>query len=398
MAFIAQTYDYFPVIENYNSFLESLGTSVRFQGTGPYGTEEVVNTATEQGEGVSEFTLDGWNELTGGTAIVSSGGVIGVIDGGRIILLPQGLTTLDKSNLGAMVNANQVYVMRGVTATLNGSHHRLLMDSSLNKDGWHTWVTGDFAGDQATDSAFASGEVGASRSVGSDDVRVGLGIGHMNASADGMFGSTSNLKGQYLVGEVDYRVRENVILSALAYYGASRATSHRNAADGSYTADGKTDVSSFAGRLRADWKNAFQAGDVSFTPRAAYTYIGSTVDAYTETGAGANNVSLEKQDRSAHEFRAGLDADYLLNEKTLLRGILEVAHLNGDNETVRGSTDSDSFTLPSDDSASKDTWARLGIEAVRQVSDSANIHASIFRSTEGYDATVSGAIGMNFWF
>lgn len=303
----------------------------------------------------------------------------------------------DESAVAALVNGRFMMAFQAVNTTINGSHHRLLMDNALDADGWHTWVTGDFADDQDSSTSFTSGEIGASRSVGSDDLRLGLGLGHSNSKQKSMYKSTSRLEGEHLVAEANYRLNDKVILSALGYYGDFRSKSSRNAADGSYTASGNTDVTNFAGRLRADWKNAYENGKLSLTPRIAYTYTDVSVDGYTETGAGVNNVTLEKQSNDAHEFRAGLDLDYVLNEKTLLRGIIEAVHINGDNDSILGSTDSTTFNVPSDDSIS-DTWARLGIEAVRQLSDTANVHASIFRSSEGYDATVSGAIGFNFSF
>ncbi len=108
-------------------------------------------------------------------------------------------------------------------------------------------------------------------------------------------------------------------------------------------------------------------------------------------------MTLEKQSNDAHEFRVGFDLDYVLNEKTLLRGIVEAVHINSNNDSILGSAGSTTFNVPAVDSTN-DTRARLGIEAVRQLSDTANVHASIFRSSEGYDATVSGAIGFNLSF
>jgi len=319
-----------------------------------------------------------------GTTIVNSE------DGWEFVFLPIG-PTLDIVSLSQAYRVQQV-IPKLASTTINGSHHRLLMDSTPGEDGWHAWVTGDFANFNDVDATQMMGEVGASRSFGSDDFRLGLSVGQTVADQDTAFGGGSKIDGDFIVLETNYRLPDSkVILSALLYYGQYDVETKRGYLLGGAKSTGKTDADSAALRLRADWKDAYVSKKFSFTPRFAYTLIDSSADAYTETG-GATPVSYASQDSLDHEFRLGVDIDYDLSSQTQFRGIVEAVYRDNEDGGLRGSAGALTFNLPADDSS--DLWGRLGVEVVHQLNESTTLNASIFGSTEGYDATVSASLGV----
>jgi len=281
------------------------------------------------------------------------------------------------------------------STTMNGSHHRILMDSGLDEDGWHSWITGDFARFDETDSDQTLGEVGASRGFFNDTLRFGMGVGFTTLNQDTIFSGGSKIDGEFGLAEVNYRLPHNVILSSLLYYGQFDAETSRGYAGGGAKSRGETDIESLALRLRVDWKDAYKSDKFSITPRLAYTLIDSSADAYTETG-GATPATYAKQDAQDHEVRLGFDIDYALSEKTQLRTILEAVHRENDNNNLTGTSGGIGFNI--DAQTSNNTWGRLGFDVIHALNEKTNLTAAIFTSTEGYDPTFSGSIGLNMSF
>ena len=275
--------------------------------------------------------------------------------------------------------------------TIHGAHHRLLMDSALDKDGWHTWASGDFSRYDELDATQAVGEIGASRNFGIENFRLGLGVGHSATDQDTTFGGGSSLKGDFLVLEANYQLKgTNVFLSALGYYGEYDVETSRGYSGGGAHSFGNTDASNYAIRLRADWKNAYVNGKMSVTPRVSYTFSDTSVDAFTEVGGGTP-ASYAKQENEEHEFRLGVDIDYALCEKASLRGIVEFVHLEGDDVGISGTSGGVGFSLPGQDL--KNSWGRAGLELVAEMNPSTNLHLGAFASTEGQDASFTGTVG-----
>lgn len=285
------------------------------------------------------------------------------------------------------------------STTLNGSHHRLLIDTPVGADGWHTWATGDFAHFDKLDSNQTIGEIGASRNLGSENLRLGLGVGHSSIDQDLVFGGGSKIRGEFLVAELNYKIPESThVLSALAYYGDWDANVKRGYLNAGLldSSRGDTGMTSAALRLRADWKDAYTHGKWSITPRIAYTGIDTHGDGYTETGGGFP-VTFDAQDNFEHEIRLGADIDYKFTEKTELRTIIEIAKRFEDESALSGTIIGvGGFTFPTTDL--KDTWGRLGFELSHKLTDNQSIRSSLFSSTSGADATFSGAISYNFSF
>ena len=279
--------------------------------------------------------------------------------------------------------------------TINGSHHRILMDSGLDEDGWHSWITGDLARFDEIDSDQILGEIGASRSFFNDTVRFGMGLGVTTLDQDTRFGGGSKIDGQFGLAEVNYRLPHNFIVSSLLYYGRYDLETSRGYALGGAISRGETDAESLALRLRVDWKDAYKNDKFSITPRLAYTLIDSSADAYTETG-GATPATFAKQNAQDHEVRLGFDIDYALSEKTKLRTILEAVHRTNDDNNLTGTSGGIAFNIAPQ--TSNNTWGRLGFDVIHQLNETTNLTTAVFTSTEGYDPTFSGSIGLNMSF
>ena len=269
------------------------------------------------------------------------------------------------------------------------------MDSGLDEDGWHSWVTGDLARFDEVDSNQTLGEVGASRGFFNDTLRFGMGVGVTTVDQDTIFGGGSKIDGEFGLAEVNYRLPHDIILSSLLYYGSYDMETSRGYALGGANSRGETEIETLALRLRVDWKDAYKNDKFSITPRIAYTLIDTSADAYTETG-GATPATFAKEDALDHEVRLGFDFDYALNEKTQLRAILEAVHRANDNNNLTGTSGGIGFNIAAQ--TSNDTWGRLGFDVIHELTENTNVTGAIFTSTEGYDPTVSGSIGLNMSF
>lgn len=313
-------------------------------------------------------------------------------------LINFGIPPLDPVDLISLQQAFRVQdlIPQLTNVTLNGAHHRLLMDSAPGKDGWHMWATGDYANFNEINATQSVSELGFSKSLYEDSIRLGLGLGYTVADQDAPFGGGSKIDGDFLVFDGNYRIpNSKFIFSSLFYYGSFEAETSRGYLLGGAKSIGETDVESMAARLRVDWKDAYKCMDVSITPRLSYTYADTSADAYAETG-GATPANFAEQNSKDHEFRLGADLDYALTEKTQLRTMIEVVYRATDGDNLIGNAGATAFNLENEDL--NDTWGRLGFELLHQFNDSINAHVSVFGSTEGQDATLSTAIGVNLSF
>lgn len=286
--------------------------------------------------------------------------------------------------------------------TINGSHHRLLLDTPVGENGWHTWLTGDFTTHDQLNADQSVFEIGASRNVeiGGQSFRVGLAYGHASVDQDFSLGGGSNIEGNFGLAEVDYKIPDSkFIVSGLLYYGEWNADVTRGYSIGpglSSRSKGSTDIDTLAYRLRIDWKDAYVNDKISITPRLSYTGMDTTGDAYTESGGTAPSAFGE-QDYVDHEARIGADIDYVINDSTQLRTILEIAHRFDKKGTVE-SGGGGGPTIDIKQGDEHDTWGRLGFELSHSFDERQLVRAAVFGATKGEDATVSGAISYNYSF
>jgi len=69
-------------LASYNAFLTGIGSSMQFlDDSGDSGGDEIIDTSTPYGQGVTEFHLGGWTALSGGIPVVTLNGEVGVAYG-----------------------------------------------------------------------------------------------------------------------------------------------------------------------------------------------------------------------------------------------------------------------------------------------------------------------------
>lgn len=283
--------------------------------------------------------------------------------------------------------------------TLNGAHHRVLMDSPLNEEGWSSWATGDFATHDRLNADQYLGEVGVSSDFGIQNMRFGLGVGAGSVSQDLPFNGDSDIDGQFILGEVNYRFpKESVIFSALAYYGRWDADVERGYLNGGLrdSSRGSTDIDSFALRVRVDWQDALKSGKWSASPRLAYALISTQSDSYTERGGGFP-VRFDGQDDFEQEIRLGVDFDYDLSDRTGFRAGFELVKRFEDESRLSGVIlGVNDFTFPGTDLRS--FWGRANAEVTHLLTNDLLLNLSISGSTAGADPTFGASTGFQYRF
>lgn len=140
-------------------------------------------------------------------------------------------------------------------------------------------------------------------------------------------GGDFNQKGWFISPEVTVPVTGALYATVSGYYSSSSLNIDRGYLNGGALdySQGKTDVDSWAARVRFDWLDAFKLQDTSMTPYTSLTYAHSRMDAYTETGGGFPARFDESTDH-ATVWRLGVDGVTPLNDqfRVLTRG--EVAY------------------------------------------------------------------------
>lgn len=361
-----------------------------------YSNGDGTNLTEFEGSGESGALVDGGVfELIAGSVFGGPGRYLFAIRDGKLLAINGDFTNSLLSGFTAQVLAKNLPAL-----TLNGSHHRILMDTQVAEGGWHTWVTGDFSSNDKLNAEQTVGEIGASRYIGCcKDFRFGIGLGSSSVDQDMTFNGQTEIEGNFILTELDYRLPESsVVVSALAYYGDWDADVSRGyLTSGSLDSSrGSTDISSFALRLRADWQDSYVNGRLSVTPRLSYTFTDTQGDSYTETGGGFP-IQFDGQDDQEHEVRLGADVDFAVSDKTEIRAIAELVHSFDDAGSLSGNIISlGDFDFDTDELET--TWGRLGLELGHQLTENQLVRASVFTTTEGSDATVSGSLSYSINF
>lgn len=285
------------------------------------------------------------------------------------------------------------------STVLNGSHHRTLLDQAqLTKDN-SFWVVGDFTSDNRRDADVVLGEVGVAHDFALG-VRGGIALGHAALEQDLSNNGSQQIDGQYLYGEIDYKLPDTtVVLSLAALYGQYDADITRGYLNAGLpdSSQGDTDLDSTSIRLRADWVDMMRLGGLGISSRIAYTYTRLETDAYTETGGGFP-VVFNEQSHDIHELRVGLTGKTQLNKTTTFRTIVEGVY-RADNA---GSNFSGNviglFNFNIQGANTRQAWARLGIEVEHMLDENRAVSASLFGSTRGEDPQISGGLNFSYGF
>ena len=160
---------------------------------------------------------------------------------------------------------------------------------------------------------------------------------------------------------------------------------------------GDTDVDAWAVRARLDWVDAFHFSDIQFTPRVAYTYSDTELDAYTETGGGFP-AAFNAQEHSSQELRYGIDGEMQVANATWVRGTVEGVHRFDDNDPVLSGQVLGLFSFALAGRENETDWARLGGEVEHHFTPDLQVSASVHGSTEGEDPEVSGGLKLIYAF
>lgn len=291
-----------------------------------------------------------------------------------------------------------------VSLSLNGAHHRTLMDMPMAGGDSCGWVSGDLGRVNRDGSGYLGiAEAGVCHDF-TGNVRAGVGIGTGRTGIDLNDGGHGHFSGQYAVGEADWAItqgKQPLVFSLLGYYGRWNADLKRGYnTSGAQPSEGSTTVQDTALRLRLDWTDAFAAGNVRFTPRLAYTLRRTGVNAYTETG-GSAPASYADHTHNSRELRAGLTGRYDVSDATQVRGMVEAVHrFDRDDQVTVTSSIFSTITYPVSFSSSqtRQNWVRVGAEMDRKLSDKSLLSISANVSSAGQDADVTAGVSYKVLF
>jgi hypothetical protein len=281
---------------------------------------------------------------------------------------------------------------------MEGAHHRPLMSyDSMGKKS-QSWVTGDFgSSSRKSDSATTTGEAGVSGTFG--EVVAGVAVGYGSQNNDLLFGGSSNVTGQYLLGELDYRLADKQsILSLTAMIGTWKSDTLRGYAIGGGGTDysqGATDLKSASVRLRLDGPAMKFSVGPDLTPFASFTWGRNSADAYSETG-GSFDAQFDKQTHTSQEGRLGLTMKHVLGVNTTLLATAELIHRFDDSQAGFTGTDIDHGALPFAVAGAPITrnQARFGFDIDHKLSADTLLNVSMHFTGIGQAPDVSGAISI----
>ena len=363
----------------------------------------------------------GWTKLTGAEGVNANGDVVvgyGDSTNGIEAFIARVGSATDNTGLVGLTDLNnsvastvQTHVqLEGLNAlTLNGAHHRNLMDIAMTDGSYCGWVSGDIGRNNRNDNGhgwMSLAEIGACHDFKSQNLRAGIGIGHSQARQDQVYGGKTDLNGEYLLGELDWVASpstsgSSLVASVLGMVGRWDADLTRGYSFGTAQSSGNTDLDSWSLRARLDWRDAFKLGSVSFTPTIQYTNTHTKVDGYQESG-GTAPAQYDSQTHTAKESRLGLTGAYPVSDATTLRGHVEWVHrFDDEGAAVSGTANVlQAVTVPFNFSGNKirQNWSRVGAEVDHKISKSSVISVSANVASSGQDADVSAGASWKLVF
>ncbi len=381
--------------------------NVAFRWTQATGMQRIDDILTASG-----VDLAGWSALATASAVNSDGSVItgyGLSTNGLEAYIVKfgdnsgivGLT--DLSNSLDLQVAPHTQLESLTSLTLNGAHHRSLMDMAMSDGEQCGWVSADLGRVHTNGNGWTSlAEVGACHDFANNALRAGIGIGQSQAHIDQAWQGRSQLNGQYVLAELDWNVpNTKLTASALAMVGRWDVKVRRGYSAGTVTSDGETDMNAASFRTRLDWHDAFALGAIRFSPSVQYTVTRTRADAYQETG-GTAAATFDSQRHQAQESRLGLTGAYMLSQATTVYGRTEWAH-RFDNQaaSISGSANilgvtSMPFSIQGNDI--RQNWLRIGADVVHQFNKMNRLSLSANIASAGQDPDLSVGITWNTVF
>jgi outer membrane autotransporter protein len=289
------------------------------------GIRSAANTVGNQINAIEELIPDDFAVARTQTLLFANTQYASIMD--RLMALRGGARGLSLAGLNVIVDGKMVPLadLQEMVGKFFGGGAAADEPGGLLSDKWGLWVRGNFsfgekdasAASPAFDAdqwAFVGGidyrvsdksVLGAALSYGSSEVEFAADDGALNTDsfALSLYGSAYAAKNFYFDGIV------NISNSS---YDAERNITYVDGI-GLVTADaaGDTDGTTLSGGLSAGYD--FLVGGLTISPNLGVFYIDTTIDGFTETGAGGLNLIYDEQEFTSFTGNAGLRLTYAWN-------------------------------------------------------------------------------------
>lgn len=312
--------------------------------------------------------------------------------GGFIVVRQFNQSVANTSNAIAQISAS----LPGLS--LNGAHHRTLLDSGLarSENGSCAWATADAAHLDSSRSDMQLAEAGVCKDFAA--TRVGLGVGQAWTQQSLDQGGRAKYDGQYLIAEIDHIFNHGIEASLTGYYGRFDANIKRNYQNGATidTSAGNTTATSTAVRLRLDWLDMARLGGFTLTPYTAFTWSQIKMGVYAETG-GSFPVAYSSGPSSSNDLRVGLAGKAPLSATTDLRLSAEAIHRfessTGANVEVTGL-----YSFAVTGQSVRQNWARVNADIDHRLTNSSLLTVGVNAGTTGGDPSWGVTAGYRMSF
>jgi len=341
------------------------------------------STSVATGVSANGLVIVGWSNTTGDAETHAF-----IYNNSAMIDVPSWMNSVTGAYTVNSISLNLV------SSFLEGAHHRALMDYDhmLNKSS--VWVTGDFSsGGGSTGNTGRSGEVGFSTKLGRN-CEGGLAIGTGSQNQDLTNQGYTDVSGQYLLAEIDYK-SNSVIFSGLVAYGDWNADIYRgyNVGGSLDYSSGATSVKTLTLRLRADSTGIKLNNKLMLSPYVSFNFTNSKTAAYTEQG-GSLPAYFDKSSQTISEGRLGAalkmpvtrDALFILSAELIQR-------LDNTSTTISGSDVSGVIPFSISSGSQDKTRARIGLDLDQKLSKNTLLNFSLHFAT-GVNSVVSGAVSV----
>ncbi|HOY69805.1 MAG TPA: autotransporter domain-containing protein [Methylotenera sp.] len=281
---------------------------------------------------------------------------------------------------------------------LFGAHHRTILDNGLMRSAENNgcaWATGDFGRNYESDAKMGLAEMGICKDLGT--ARIGIGFGLDWAKQDLNMGGEAKYNGQHVLIEAANAFKNGLQPSIVGYYGRFDAdvSRHYQNAGNLDSSHGSTEATSKAIRLRLDWKDLVQIGSASITPYAAYTWMRTNLDGYTETGGGFP-VQYDNNHWTTNDVRLGAAAYFAATTNSNVRIGAEFVHRFEDNTASGKVLGLNSFSYQGKDI--KQSWVRATADLDHRFTDDMLVTVGLNAGTGGGDNNwgVTAGLRANF--
>jgi outer membrane autotransporter protein len=289
------------------------------------GLRSAINSVANQVDAIEELIPDDFSVARTQTLLFANTQYASIMD--RLIALRGGARGLSLAGLNVIVDGKMVPLaeLQEMAGKFFGGGAAADEPGGLLSDKWGLWARGNFsfgekdasAASPAFDAdqwAFVGGidyrlsdksVLGAALSYGSSEVEFAADDGALNTDsfALSLYGSAYAAKNFYFDGIVNF---------SNSSYDAERNIVYVDGS-GLVTADaaGDTDGTTLSGGLSAGYD--FLVGGLTISPNLGFFYIDTTIDGFTESGAGGLNLIYDEQKFKSLTGNAGLRLTYAWN-------------------------------------------------------------------------------------